>query len=156
MAQITGIATQTISRFELGKQIPKDVGVLLRLRDAANAAGLASEAAAFDYALMGYRMWPASRERIPSPILNLPYTPQEFRLRQIAGLVALYSPKVARSIEEAAEEFALARETVDEVIAARVTARNMADARLYSEMETEIKAVAARKIFQNLKKEGKQ
>jgi transcriptional regulator with XRE-family HTH domain len=51
MAQETGIATQTISRFELGKQEPRNLVVLIRLREVAEQTGLDSEIKLFSDAL---------------------------------------------------------------------------------------------------------
>jgi len=51
MAQETGIATQTISRFELGKQEPRNLVVLLRLREVAEQTGLEAEIKVFSDAL---------------------------------------------------------------------------------------------------------
>jgi transcriptional regulator with XRE-family HTH domain len=157
MSRITNIAAQTISRFELGKQVPKDVGVLMRLRDAANSAHLPAEAIPFERALMGgYTTWPMGdpsiRPSAPYPVL--PHTPEQFRLGQIAGIVALHAPKVAAAMEKAAEAFPLAKEVVDEVIHEWLTESNLTDARTYSWMEQEIRGRVFRKVFERIKREA--
>ena len=51
MAQETHIATQTLSRFELGKQEPRNLVVLLRLREVAQETGCEAETKLFSDAI---------------------------------------------------------------------------------------------------------
>ncbi len=65
MARETNIATQTISRFELGKAEPRDYLVLSSLADAAAAAGLDAEKHLFRQAAGIIRIWDAPQQDPP-------------------------------------------------------------------------------------------
>lgn len=149
MARETGIASQTISRFELGKQVPRQSEVLRSLIDAAGDAGLVDEEQLFTAALAERESWPGSER--PSPrITNETYTPHEWRLMQTARIAINYFPETVHLIEEAA---APALELVDQIMASAGTEGQL-DARFYRDLEQQLSALAARKLFQNRKKDG--
>jgi hypothetical protein len=145
MAQHTGIATQTLSRFERDVQVPRDVHVLMKLRDAALDAGLNAEAQLFDDALSHHPSSP------PRPASAKPETPQQWRLMQCARVASLFYPSEAEAIAKVASR-SLA--VVDEIIAG--AGDGPLDSRFYSDLESRIISLAARRVFENLKKEGGQ
>jgi transcriptional regulator with XRE-family HTH domain len=150
MAQETGIASQTISRFELGKQVPRDSKVLMKLREAAADAGLDAESQLFNDALNEQSGdWP-SAEPGATMTPNF-YTPRQWRLMQIGKIAAVFSPDIAASMEQAGGPFTA---LVDEVIAAAPTGGPM-DSDFYYRLENRVYELATQRAFQILKKEGK-
>jgi transcriptional regulator with XRE-family HTH domain len=163
LAQISGITTQSISRFELGKTVPRDVAVLVALRRAAKAAHAAGgpdspdESHYFDEAIseeLGTRATPEEIEAMTTAtkqmIIGLP-DPRAWRLLQIARIAAKYFPQDARAMEAAGGQ-ALA--VVNEIIAA-APPPDAADIRFYGELERQLDELAAKKVFTALQ-EGSQ
>jgi transcriptional regulator with XRE-family HTH domain len=154
LAQITGISTQNISRFELGKAIPHDVAVLVALRKAAKAAHATTpefgdESQVFDDAIseeLGTLATPAEIEAITTAtkqvMIDAP-SPRVWRMIQIARIAAKYFPLDAREMEAAGGQ-ALA--VVNEIIAA-APPPDAADTRFYAELERQLDALAAKKVF---------
>jgi len=162
MAQITGITTQSISRFELGKQVPRDVAVLVSLRNAAIAAGRMDEMELFNQAVREELAPVATPEEIETitgrqsitgvaHIKSATPDPRVWRLMQTARIAAEYFPDAARVMEQAA---GVALVVVNEVIAA-APPPNPADDRFYRELERQLDALAAKKAFAALQKESK-
>jgi transcriptional regulator with XRE-family HTH domain len=154
MAQQTGIASQTISRFERGVQEPRDLAVLLQLSKVADAVGFQSHELA--HALVGV-MHGAALSRLGSeprsPILNY-NSPHVWRLMQTARIAADYFPDEARAMEAAAPQ-ALA--LVDEVLRSVEADEIERHAEFYQDLELRVSDLAARKLFwQQFMKGGKQ
>src|SRR4051812_10731743 len=92
MAQLLGINPQTLSRFELGKQVPASQYVLSRLAVEANDVGLNEERDLFTRASndIQQRDWTASEQ----PAV---YSPHEWRLMSAARVAVRFYPERARA-----------------------------------------------------------
>lgn len=154
-AQRVGISMNSLSRFELGKQVPADFGVLNSLEYAARAKGLTEESRVFDEARQRVRFnafrssepWP--RRSSPSswrPGILIAGSPQEWRMMQAAWIAVRVYPEIVQAIEKAAGP-ALA--IVDEVLqSAHPTVLN---AEFYVELEEQLVALVERRAFEKLK-----
>jgi transcriptional regulator with XRE-family HTH domain len=146
-AQRWSLATQTVSRFELGKQVPRGADILARLHAAATDAGLEKETNLFAAALEE-RPVPLSRDA-----LMLRLSPSLWRAMQIARIAEVFFPEEARAIAEAAPN---ARAAVDEVISSPVISSVVSserfDSKFYMALERGLDAVAERKAFENPQK----
>jgi hypothetical protein len=102
----------SLSRFELGKQVPADFGVLNSLEFAARDRGLSEESRLFDEARMKVRWNAYRRPNLPEATAPV-YSPAEWRLMQSVRIAIRLYPESVRAIEKAAGP-ALA--LVDEVL----------------------------------------
>ena len=149
MGRHVGLALQTIYRFEKGLQVPKDYGVLCRLRDVAMTLGLTEEATAFDYAAQGWHMIPANAPRVPSPVVTRGLTPRQRRLAAAARMAVIFSPT-----EAAAAEVALAPTLafLDEVLKDLVHWNTVWDDEFYSLLEARAAELMKQKVFHTRQK----
>ena len=149
MGRHVGLALQTIYRFEKGLQLPKDYGVLCRLRDVAMTLGLTEEATAFDYAAQGWHMIPANAPRIPSAVATQGLTPPQRRLAAAARLAVIFNPA-----EAAAAEAALASTlaVLDEALKDSVRWNMVWDDEFYSALEAKAAELLKQKVFHARKK----
>jgi transcriptional regulator with XRE-family HTH domain len=149
-AQRVGISMNSLSRFELGKQIPADFGVLNSLEYAAHAKGLTEESRVFDEARQrvrfnAFRSSPSSwRPEVPEVVIA--HSPQEWRMMQAGWIAVRVYPEIVQAIEKAAGP-ALA--IVDEVL--RSSHPTTLDAQFYSELERRLITLAERRAFEKLK-----
>jgi transcriptional regulator with XRE-family HTH domain len=151
MAQHTRIASQTISRFELGKQVPRDMAVLLQLREAAAASSCAAEEKLFQEALIE-QSGSLPRHVIEPSIVIQTYRPHVWRLMQAARIAIDFFPETARAMEKAAGP---ALDLVDEIFGEVATeGTNFSAPNFYSDLETRLSELAARKLFQQFQKGG--
>ena len=152
MGRHTGLALQTVYRFEAGKQIPRDYGVLTRLRDCAIGLGLTEEATLFDYTLQGWQtMIPANAPPIPSPVVIQRRTPEQHRLGTVAELAVTFFPD-----EKCAAEKALAPilNLYDEAFKAVVRWNTVYDAEFYRSVEAKLNEVVKQKLLHTRKRKG--
>jgi transcriptional regulator with XRE-family HTH domain len=149
MGRQVGLALQTVYRFEAGKQIPRDYGVLTRLRDCAIALGLTEEATLFDYTLEGWHMIPANAPRIPSPVVLQRRTPEQHRLGTAAELAVTFFPN-----EKGAAEKALAPvlELYDEAYKGVVRWNTVYDAGFYRSVEARLNELVKQRLLHTRKK----
>jgi DNA-binding XRE family transcriptional regulator len=149
MGRHVGLALQTIYRFEKGLQIPKDYGVLCRLRDVAMTLGLTEEATAFDYAAQGWHMIPANAPRIPSLVVSHGQTPQQRRLAAAARLAVIFNPAEAAAGEVA---FASTLAFLDAALKDSVHWNTVWDEEFYSALEAKAAELMKQKVFHTRKK----
>jgi len=151
MAQQTGIASQTISRFELGKQVPRDMAVVMQLRDAAAAVGLAAEEKLFKEALVESSL--PRHVAAERPITIMVYRPHVWRLMQAARIAADFFPDEAHAMETAAPQaLALVDEVIQSIDPDQIQRHE--DPHFYEDLESELGTLAGRKIWKNLIKKG--
>jgi hypothetical protein len=145
MGQHTGLALQTIYRFETGKQIPRDYGVLTRLRDCAIALGLTEEANLFDYELQGWRtMWNPNGPNLLTPLVREGRSPEQHRLGTTAEMAVLFFPNLKRAAEGA---LAPLLDLYDEAFKSVVRWNTVYDAEFYRSVETKMKELVQQKLL---------
>jgi transcriptional regulator with XRE-family HTH domain len=153
------IAEQTLSRFELGKQTPRDPFVLMRLREAAADAGLAKDEELFNEALNAH---PSSPPR-PRPQFDPPWldpstrppdpptpTLDEWKLMAAARVAVRFYRDNARAMEKAAGP---ALDLVTEVLRS-APAVGRIDASFYRDLEKKLDELATRRVLEGLRKDG--
>jgi hypothetical protein len=100
MARHTHLSVQTLFRFTKGLQVPRDFGVITRLRDVALAVGLINEANLFEYVLEGWqRMIPVTPIATPTPpviVTNVSRSPEQVQLGMAMELAVSLDPAAAR------------------------------------------------------------
>jgi DNA-binding XRE family transcriptional regulator len=149
MGQHVGLALQTIYRFENGLQIPRDYGVLTRLRDCAIALGLNEEATLFDYKLQGWPLGSPGTPRIPSPVIIQRRSPEQHRLGTVAELAVTFFPAEKRAAETA---LAPVLELYDEAYKAVVRWNTVFDAEFYRNVEAKLNELVKQKVLHTRKK----
>ena len=143
MAQLSGISTQTISRFELGKQEPRDPRILRSYITLANSMSL-DDAKLFDSALEAISIDVNANARDNTD-------PRAWRLMEAARIAALYFPEAARAMEQAAGP-ALA--VIKEVVATSDIPEHLS-ARFFQSLSERMDATAKRMVLQGFQKESK-
>jgi transcriptional regulator with XRE-family HTH domain len=150
MGRHVGLALQTVYRFETGKQIPRDYGVLTRLRDCAIALGLTEEANLFDYELQGWRtMWNPNGPNVLTPVVREGRSPEQHRLGTAVELAVTFFPN-----EKGAAEKALAPvlELYDEAYKNVVRWNTVYDAEFYRNVEAKLNELVKQKLLHTRKK----
>src|SRR5215472_14040659 len=113
MAQETGIASMTLSRFERGAQVPRDRGVLGLLRDLAFRVEMPDDAKLFQDALQRWKT-PSLRDQVylsGDPAAG--WLPRVWELMQMMRLASLYFPQDAAVMEQhAGRAGEIVRETI--------------------------------------------
>jgi transcriptional regulator with XRE-family HTH domain len=152
-AERVGISMNSLSRFELGKQVPADHGVLKRLEHAARERGLREESVLFlraGYIDTGNLLLSCQPRESAAPIAPT-YSPLEWRLMQAARVAIRLYPESARAIEKAAGP---ALGLVDEVLRSADAADLTPE--FYEGLERRLTLLADRRAFENLKQEKDQ
>jgi transcriptional regulator with XRE-family HTH domain len=150
MGRHTGLALQTIYRFEAGKQIPRDYGVLTRLRDCAIALGLTEEANLFDYELSGWRtMWNPNGPNPLTPVVREGRSPEQHRLGIAAEKAVTFFPDAKLGAEKA---LVPVLELYDEAYKAVVRWNTVYDAEFYRSVEAKLDEVIKQKLLHKRKK----
>jgi transcriptional regulator with XRE-family HTH domain len=154
MARVTNIASQSLSRFELGKNIPRSMEVLIALKTAALDVGLEEEAQMFQYTLDERfpRIPYTEHGRAPNPeyLTAAPetLTPDEWAHSLLGRIATKYAPEEARALRAAAPTtWAIIADVVREA-----ETEGQMDARFYGELERKISEIAKRRALQDLGK----
>ena len=158
-----GVASQTLSKFETGKLVPRSDSTLQKFASVAGQLGLPEEQALFEQAISAIRkkpyLTPAAAvvpvEHILATIVPAAtghplYTPHEWRLMQAARIALRSHPGVARAIEQAAGDVLT---LVDEVLG--TAAPSSVNAGFYRELEQQINLLAEQRAFATFRKEGR-
>jgi transcriptional regulator with XRE-family HTH domain len=152
MGRHTGLALQTIYRFEAGKQIPRDYGVLSRLRDCAITLGLTEEATLFDYTLQGWQtMLPPNPPYIPSPVVRESRSVEQARLSMAAELAVALFPDASSAAEEA---LAVPLRLVDQAFKDSHRWNTVYDAEYYRTVKARLDELVKQKLFHTRRKKG--
>src|SRR5215469_946241 len=148
MALKVGIAPMTLSRFERGAQIPKDMDVLVKLRNVCQGSfNFVPEFMTFQRAI-------AAAIEMKSPYeIGLSnrsgYSPEQWELMQCARIAAIHFPKEAEAMRKAAGE---ALRLVKQVIRATDFSVPLGDD-LYCALEQGIDDLVRQTAFERLKEE---
>jgi hypothetical protein len=153
MGRKTGISSQTISRFELGKQEPRGLEVLISLRNTALSLGLNAEEHLFRLAIgMPIEALPGvqiQKRDLPSAIRIPSYTPQQWRLMQAARLAVLYFPDAAVRMEQAASPVLKLVDRIIQEVDPEMTHQEFAP-NFYLDLEHRLSDRAGREAFRQL------
>jgi transcriptional regulator with XRE-family HTH domain len=155
-ARRIGVALMTVSRFENGRAVPSDHGVLMGLLSVAHEFGLAEEALQFSRA--GEEVWRAKgidpKPRPSSGYISYGFSSrigglssgsfEQWRLMAIARTAVLHYPDRIAAIEEAAGP---ARGLVDAVL----KNADLEHSTKYRSLDEELTAHCDRVALQNLK-----
>jgi transcriptional regulator with XRE-family HTH domain len=156
-ARRIGVSPMTISRFELGKQVPRDPLILLRLYRAAMTCGASLGLHAVPSISMAlYRQlgpdWQNYTETWPVPNRQHgSHSLSEWRLQCVARIALKYHPEEAIAIEKAAPR---SMEIVDAVLR-EADAPDQIDDSFYEDLDQAISGLADKQLLQRLQEKRK-
>jgi len=147
LAKKLDLAPMTLSRFERGVQVPRDVEVLARLRDAAIEANLPSDQMMFQGVILKILEQKSDYEVTVSarPV----HTPESWQLMHAARIAALYFPNEAAAMRKAAR---MSLELVNEAIAS--VDFTVFDETVYVALEAKLDNLVTQWKFQQIKEQN--
>jgi transcriptional regulator with XRE-family HTH domain len=145
LAAKLGIAPMTLSRFERGVQVPRDIEVLTRLRDAVGTSQ-EEDRKRIDMAIISSR-FDRTRNWEPCPYTFFRLWPVQWELVQCARVAAAHFPKEADAMRKAA---GAVLQLVKEVIGT-ADFRVSHDENFYHALERRIDDLVKQRLFEQLK-----